>query len=273
MDKSLPEFRANQILDGIVSTLREANKIIGGWDSSRRDADDEANIAYFIESAFIQTLVFLEAVGLNETLHAVRDLSLEATKNYSAIIASQETGDLYLVWSLRIAQYVTALRQTFGEPDVGTVTKPVVERVRATQYAITDQECFSELPKDEAEVHSRIEAVLRCVFPDLIRKPAIAKQLKNFVPDTGLPSQKTLIEYKFISSKKQAKIVADQILADIGGYVSDDWKHTLYVVYETKRIHAERQWTEHLQKCGAGKNISIVVLCGEVPRKRQKMKK
>ena len=107
--------------------------------------------------------------------------------------------------------------------------------------------------------------MLKCVFPDLIHQPAITKRLKNFVPDTGLPEQKTLIEYKFISSPAEAKVISDQIVADVGGYISDQWDRFLYVIYETRRIWPEKQWTDHLRQCGAGENTSVIVISGEPP--------
>jgi DpnII restriction endonuclease len=267
MEKPLTGVRANEILGRIRNNLREADKVFWNVDSDNSGADDNENIAYFLESAFIQTLVFLEAVGLTEMFRIVRTMGEEARKDYSATVFSHEIGEPFLVWSLKLGQYLDALETMFGESLSGRVTKDVVEIVRATQYAITDRACFPNLPESEADVHARIEAVLQCVFPDLIHKPAIPKQLKHFEPDTGLPEQKTLIEYKFVSSKSDAKLISDQILADVGGYVSDEWKYSLYVVYETQRVYPERQWIEHLRKCGVGENTSIVVLCGEQPKK------
>jgi hypothetical protein len=219
----------------------------------------------FIERAFIETAVFLEAAGLPETLSAVKDLQQEAAKNYAAT-GRTEDGGLYPTWSARLGQYLDAIQTTFGEPDAQIVTKDLVDILRATQYAITDRECFGGSPVDEKEVHARIEAVPRCVFPDLVSKPAISKPIKNFQPDTGLPDAHTLIEYKFISSREDAKRVADQVLADTRGYHSPEWNKFVYVIYETKRITPERQWVDLLRKSAVNINTSIVVLSGEEPR-------
>jgi hypothetical protein len=132
-------------------------------------------------------------------------------------------GDPYSFWASRVRQYARAFDTTFGSASPSTVTKDLIDILRATVYSITDEECFSSPPSNEAEMHVRIEAVLRCVFPDLRHKPTIGKPIKNFEPDTGLPSVQTLIEYKFVGSKADVKRVADEVLADTRGYVSKEW--------------------------------------------------
>jgi DpnII restriction endonuclease len=146
-----------------------------------------------------------------------------------------------------------------------TVTKDVIQILRETQYSITDPRCFLYPPKDEKEVHVRIEAVLRCVFPDLINKPRVNKQIKHFEPDTGLPGINTLIEYKFIGSQDDAKRVADEVLADTRGYTAKDWKQFIYVIYETKRIRPEKHWNQLLRESDVPDNTSIIVIHGEEP--------
>ena len=98
---------------------------------------------------------------------------------------------------------------------------------------------FPIAPQNEKDVHLRIEAILKCIFPDMKRKPSLSKQIKNFEPDTGIPSLETLIEYKFLSRKIDVGGIADQLLADTRGYISKDWKRFLYVIYETNRFRTE----------------------------------
>lgn len=147
----------------------------------------------------------------------------------------------------------------------------------ATQYSITDTKCFQSAPSREEEVHVRVEAVLRCVFSDVRTKPPIAKPIKNFVPDTGIPSLSTLIEYKFISTNEEAKRVAEEVLADTRGYVSRDWNKFIYVMYETRRIRSEREWNDLLKSCGAAENTKAMVISGEPARAKyaraQRLKK
>ena len=112
------------------------------------------------------------------------------------------------------------------------------------------------------ELNRRLEAILRCQYPDLKSKPALTKPIKNFEPDTGLPSAKTLIEYKFISSTTEAKRVADEILADASGYRSRDWTSLLFVIYETHRVKPEEEWQNFLKDCQLYEGFDAIVLSG-----------
>jgi hypothetical protein len=162
---------------------------------------------------------------------------------------------------------------TFGLPKETSVTKDVVQILRATQYSITDKSCFQHSPASETEVHVRVEAVLRCVFPDLLHKPSITKQIKNFQPDTGLPSIGTLIEYKFMADHGEEKRIADEVLADTRGYVSNEWKRFIYVIYETKRIKPEGQWRQLLRDSGIKSDTEIIVISGEEPKGKPAQKR
>lgn len=118
-------------------------------------------------------------------------------------------------------------------------------------------------PKDEAEVHARIEGILKCHFSDLKTKPSITKPIKNFVPDSGIPSIRTLIEYKYVQTKEQARILVDQVLADTRGYHSTAWGSLVFVIYETHRVYSEDDWKRHLRECDLDDSFSVVVLQGE----------
>ena len=165
----------------------------------------------------------------------------------------------------RLTQYVRAINTTFGAESLLTITKDVMEILRATIYSITDANCFGHPPAREADVHNRIEAVLQCVFPRLVHKPTITKPIKNFEPDTGLPEIETLIEYKFVTTKQDVKRVADEVLADTRGYTSKDWHRFIYVIYETRRLKPKKRWQELMRTSGVGENTQVIVICGEEP--------
>jgi hypothetical protein len=179
-----------------------------------------------------------------------------------------ESGDLILVWGERLSSYLSGIEATYGEPTGGTVAE-VEAILRRTQYAITDRGSHLKPPGDEREVHARIEAILRCVYPDLRHKPSISKPIKNFVPDTGLPSAQTLIEYKFVETQSDVRRVADEILADTRGYVSKKWNSFIYVIYETRRLKPENEWTALMRESNVSDDTRIVVIAGEQSQARE----
>jgi hypothetical protein len=261
------------ILGAIQKSLANADKIVDGWNRPDGPYGDERElVAYYLENAFIETLVFLESAGLMESFRLVESLNAEAKSNYTE--AYDYEGSLYLKWSEKLRHYLGAIQHMFGEKNAGAITNTVTEILRACAYVITDEKLFRNAPKGEADIHTRTEGILRAVFPDVRTKPPIGKPIKNFEPDTGLPSIKTLIEYKYIESKADAKLVSEQVLADTRGYTSKDWSRFIYLIYETHRIESEKKWNRHLQECGVPANASVIVLQGETPhRARRKVKK
>lgn len=260
-------------LKSIESILNDADQVLNKCPNlgGKNQYDiHEMQVEYYIENAFIQTLVLLDRLNLSRTYERLSDVFDKAskegfTKNVYGI------DDPYLVWSAVIYSYLEAIGTSYNvHPFTKIVSKDVESILRSTLYSITDKELFETPPENEREVHTRIEAVLRCVFPDLKHKPAISKPIKNFEPDTGLPSVRTLVEYKFISTQKAAKRISEEVLADSRGYYSRDWKQFIYVIYETRRIRPESEWKQLLVECGIQNNTQIIVLSGEPVQKGKK---
>jgi len=255
----------SESLKQIHELLKKADRVFEKNPHRRKDDYDvpEMQIDYYIESAFIHTLVLIDTLNLSRTYEQVREIFDKAKKK--GFGESQHGVDEpYLQWSAEIYDFLQAIGNSYNvHPFSNLVSKDIISILRATLYSITDKSIFDKPPARESEVHSRIEAVLKCVFPDLKHKPSINKPIKNFEPDTGLPSVRTLIEYKFISNQNDAKRVSDEVLADTRGYFSREWERFIYVIYEASRIKPESEWAQMLNECGVPSNTQILVLQGE----------
>jgi len=257
------------ILKSIEDALNQADTAM--WENLKSpteyvvDSRGAEFVQFYLDRAFLQTLLFLEAQGLPRMLSYAEGLYQKAKQAYTQIEVTPDF-DPYLNWSSELRQVLSAIEASYGEPDSTAVSKDLVQILRNCLYGITAA-CFVEPPQDEAQVHDRIEAVLKCMFPDLRSKPPIGKPIKNFIPDTGLPSLRTLIEYKFISDDADVKRVADEVLADTRGYVSNEWERFVYVIYETRRVRTESEWNQLLRASRVGENVKVVVLQGELARK------
>ncbi|NQT56299.1 MAG: hypothetical protein HQ551_08740 [Desulfobacteraceae bacterium] len=253
-------------LKSIDNLLTEANEILDRYPKLAKpdhDAIPDMQVEYYLESAFIQTLVLLDRLNLSRSYDKFNEIFSKA-KEEGLLKIAYGIDEPYLVWSSEIYTYLTAIGNSYNiNPFSTKVSSDVISILRATLYSITDKNIFNTSPSNENEVHERIEAVLKCVFPDLKHKPAISKPIKNFIPDTGLPSVRTLIEYKFVKSKEDAKRISDEVLADTRGYFSRDWEKFIYVIYETSRIKQELEWENMLRECGVPENTKIIVLSGE----------
>ncbi|MGA8673511.1 MAG: hypothetical protein WB679_26800 [Terracidiphilus sp.] len=250
-----------EIAAEIRESLSKAYKEIANWDVQEPEREEVELAKYFVERAFIQSLTFLEAAGLNQTFSALAAINEAAKENYAEYSVFSEGA--YLVWAAKLEAYLKGIETIFVGSQSGRVTKELIDILRATQYSITDRNCFSSVLQNEDHVHSRIEAVLRCVFTDLRHKPPIAKPIKNFEPDTGIPSLKTLIEYKYVESLQDVKRVVDEVLADTRGYSSKSWERFIYVIYETTRLKPESEWRQMLRENDVPENTDVVVISGE----------
>lgn len=176
-------------LDAVRESLAGANKIANEWDGPicmghDIDSEEKEVARYFVERAFTQTLVLLEAIGLPHVRDSVQSLNELAKKDYSEF---EYFEGVYLTWSSKLGLYLDSIENILGEPKARSITRDLVQVLRDTLYAITDPLCFVAPPANESEVHARIEAVLRCLFKDLRHKPPIAKPIKNFRPTLGSP--------------------------------------------------------------------------------------
>lgn len=251
----------------IENSLREASNSFmeacySPVDSSERGEYDDL-VGYYVERAFVELLVLLEHLALHETYKSVAALYDQA-KAKGLDESAMGPEEPYLVWNDKIRMYLGAISTSYGLGD-GTTSevRDLKAILRRSVYAICDTTIFSCVPEKEAHVHDRIEAILKCHYADLKRKPALTKPVKNFEPDTGIPSIKTLIEYKFVTTKAEAKRVADEILADSSGYRSPPWKNLLFVIYETNRVMAEEDWTALLRECELSSAYDAIVLHGD----------
>ncbi len=242
------------------STEVRARREEGGAD----DWFHEYQVAQSLAVAFEQLMVLADGLGLRGTYREIRKCRNEALK-YSDGLSTFDTdpdGEVHLRAAGGLRRLVSSLEAAYGLSS-RVVSKDLVEVLQASEYAITDPSCFPHPPASEADVHHRIEAVLKCVFPKLQTNPPIPKPIKNFKPDTGLPSVRTLVEYKFVQSKDDLSRVADEILADTRGYISRDWDNFIFVIYETRRLKGEKDWNDLLRECGTAWHTRAVVIRGE----------
>lgn len=268
-----------QVLDikeavrNLKAQIAQADRYFDEWIMTD---DDYKEPSWLIEVCFIMLLAITESLELEEFRKMVQAEYVEIKNSKEGFTDANRdpVGEPYSAVLSRIRRYVRALDAFFPKEDRTTVTKDLLQIIRDIHYVITDEALFQTVPSCENDIHLRIEGILKCVFPDLKHKPSLTKHIKNFEPDTGIPSLETLIEYKYLSKKVDVPIIADQILADTRGYTSKDWNRFLYVVYETNRFRTEKDWNLFLEQSGVPKNTTVVVLSGEpAPTKNKPHKK
>lgn len=181
-------------------------------------------------------------------------------------------GDAYLISAAHAGRWAEVLRRLYGKtklPPLPVAVRGIADIIRGVETHLVSLDVFGWRPTDEADVHNRIEGVLGCIFPDMEHKPVIGKPIKNFIPDTGIPSKRTLLEYKYITDAKEGKRIADEILADISAYTSDRYDYFIFVIYETQRVFPENRWTDLLAAGRIGEHVQIILLKGSSPTEEE----
>jgi hypothetical protein len=228
--------------------------------------DNKEGIKEAVETAFLQLLTLAESLGQGSLSRVI----LETYENAKRIGLSKQTyfenESAWSYWQSPLERFADSIAAVFGSPKhkAEAVSSYLLSVLRNTQGAITDKRCFSP-PANESEVHDRIEVILKFVYPDLVRKPTLPKPVVHFIPDSGIPSISTLIEYKYMSQVSQAGTIANEILADTRGYVQNDWDFIVFVIYETRRFKTLAEWQQLLASCGLTTNVQLIVLHGEEP--------
>jgi hypothetical protein len=209
------DISIQEAIQDLKGRLREASRSFVDWQLG----DEFSEPSWLIESCFIQLLAITEALGLEELRKMVYLEYSEVKNSKNGFVDAEETpdGEPYPAVLGRIRRFLYALESFYPTEDNTKVTKDLLQIIHDIHYVITDKVLFHTIPSSENDIHLRIEGILKCVFPDLKRKPVLTKQIKNFEPDTGISSIKTLIEYKFLSRLEDAPKIADEILADTRG--------------------------------------------------------
>ena len=230
----------------------------------------EMEAEYYLEKAFIGVLVILERLELLKAYREVKKMYDTAQKDG---LLKNEMGpeDPFLMWGKQLNFYLESIASMSGLPSKNMyAVYDLISIIRRTAYYLSNEDVFDDPPQNERDVHNRIEEVLKCYYSDLKQEPVLTKPIKNFRPDTGIQSLRTLIEYKYITSKTEARRVSDEILTDTGGYKDQNWEHFIFVIYETKPIIGEDDWNRHLKECHGGRNVTVLVLSGEPKVKKLK---
>lgn len=259
-----------EVQEALANLTENVDRAYRTFDEWIVTGDEYSDPSWSIESCFFQFMAICEALELKELYKLVLS-EYGQFKDSKGGFGAGKMGpdDVYSVCLSRVRQYERAVQAFFPKGEQTKVSKDLLQIISDIHYVITDKALYGGPPSSENDVHIRIEGILKCLFADLKHKPVLNKSIKNFEPDTGIPSINTLIEYKFLDRKEDVAIIADQVLADTRGYVSKDWNRFLYVIYETDRFRPEKEWNQLLMQAGLSESTKIIVLSGvSSPKKR-----
>jgi hypothetical protein len=252
----------NQDLAYIRKILRDADNLLS--DDYFYAHGEKEVLGELVKKAFQGALTLCDKYSLTIPAEHTRE-TLAAVDDFARTGEDPESGVSYLHWSWKLHSHLDVIENLHSEDVKGQIPSTlnlVVQMIGQAEYAM---EGFNKYPKGEKEFDQFIENMLKPVYPDLDTNPVLTKPIKNFEPDTGIPSLRLLIEYKYVASKADVKHVADEILADTAGYKSKHWAYYFFVIYEQRRLKSEVEWNELLRQCGTAENTWAFVIRGIVP--------
>lgn len=119
------------------------------------------------------------------------------------------------------------------------------------------------VPSKESDLQTVVHSHLEGIFPDYVRNVQISKPILNFRPDGGVPSLKTAIECKLITSEQAVKIALHGLMEDLSGYAgSSEWQRYYTLCYMSDAFAVEGQITQALRASGNADRWSVVLVTG-----------
>ncbi len=253
----------------INDDISYVEKIIGDADSllneciERNEKWDDVRdfLGNKVKTAFHAALSLCGKYSLPTEARNIERLLSEAD-DLAQVDEHDGTGLFYLRWGFRLQSELNIIKKLYIETTGAGIPSSLNLVVQITRQAEYTMEGLNKHPDSEKELDEFMENLFKPIYPDLLSTPTLPKPIKNFEPDTGIPSLRLLIEYKYVASKEHVKQVADEILADTAGYKSRDWAYFFFIIYEQRRFMPEEKWNDFLRQCGAAENTWVFVIHG-----------
>lgn len=180
--------------DKIAQSLSISNSAFDAYVHSGYHDDAAEHVAEWrLDAAFAMLAVWAESLGLPALLSEIQSDRKQAQAEGLNTETLDAFGEVDQRWAIPARRHLAAIEAVFVPTSSHVITRDLESILRASVYSITNTKVFSAPPRSESEVHLRLENILRPLFADLLHKPRLPKAIKNFEPDTGLPSIRTLI--------------------------------------------------------------------------------
>lgn len=259
-------------LDGVRMAVRKASnewesRFVWGSYSKGDGCGDEEYVEYLIRIAYLSLLAFLDKNNMKQLSRYL--VNLWNTKHLHNLLDSymSEYTDEPLLsvtdtfWEITSAIGNISIEKEAEPIKHGIRIKTILERIPNVAYRLNLD--FSR----ESDLDKIAEAVLVPIFPDINSNPSLTLGESFRHPDSAIPSVNTLLEYKFVASKKDISRVVDEMQADIRNYAQHPWKHLLFVVGQNQPyVNEEKLRLTLVKEPSRFQNIEVVVITHS-PRK------
>jgi hypothetical protein len=263
------------LLSRAKRALREAEfeKFGGGDDLGSYESPLDA-LKYELEGLYSRLLVILEASQLSETRSSLIENWNRLKKLRDGLRHTKQFGDFDHLDSPTLEYFerlISALRMSVSKEmtdEQAWTLNRLKEMLDDTSNLVHGR---PSPPRDEGELEAIMHDYLSACFPGFVAKPKIGGSIKSFIPDCGIRTIGTAIEFKFVRTKQEAVNAFSGIVEDIAGYKgSRDWTRFFGVVYQAEPFLSKSHWKSDMERIGAVTWTPILVNGKIGPKRREK---
>jgi|GEM_PF-2681201 len=223
----------------VRESLGSAERIAFQWDpGGPTNPPEEAQVRWFIRTAFAQTEMLLEMLGLTETLKRVQKIEEEAKKNYAEYGYFE---DLFLKWAEELRTFLDVIEaqpqvSIIGISEIAQVLKSVPSGLQhwtwETKARVKGGEARKWHIDHEYHVQNLLWFLLSPMLPDA-QKEVNLPPVGSLSPraDIVIPSMQLVIEIKFLRPLQDTNEIIRGIAQDRGLYINDESEYESIIAF------------------------------------------
>lgn len=225
-------------LDAVTVAARKA---VNEWEarfvfdqSAEGPAGDKEYVSYLLRIAYLTIQCFLEKHGFNLIAEHLKEKWRSSEKDlFSSYMSDYVDQPMLRVadnfWEvIASVKNVVSASATTGYHKIDVRITNILEAIPGSAHLLK----YSI--QNEMDIDRFAESLLLPLYPDLNSSPSLTLADSYRQPDSALPSIKTLVEYKLITTKEARSKVVDEMQADIRNYYQSPWEHLVFGVGQSE---------------------------------------
>lgn len=253
--------KADDALDSILESL-QTNAYSDPDYGEHAQEEDDVLWEFHLERCCTMFAVTLEALGLSGTRQALvqywqsfKKEDLYRTQMRDGLIESH-----MLTYLRNIEHALKAIPTSPQESIHKHMRDQLIQLLRSVPHLIHKR---GVSPGKESDVQDFVQDYLEAYYPTCRRDVELFRtSTRTWKVDFGIRELRILIEYKYATTEKEARVHIGQLHEDVGGYSgSKDWDEVIAVIYQTGQFLTEAAVNSELKQSGA-KNWTAIVVGG-----------
>lgn len=152
----------------------------------------------------------------------------------------------------RLVKVIGRVKALISDPGAPRIPSSLDQLIQALSRFRECCQYITTPPGNERAVQDIVWIMLRAQIDDLEREETLPRfGAKQYRPDFGIPSLRTLIEVKYLGESATAANLQEELLADIPGYVNESsgYLGIIILAYDAAhKLRDARKFIEHLEQ-------------------------